>query len=147
MVESVTVVNSCQLSREQRKTKQTLHPAPCTYLLLTPGRLKARNQWRSVWSLHDAELRVPSPRASFTCHSTSSVLLWRKPSRRHVISSKQQRSQPKIFAVTVIVVAFGRLLYNKYFISQPPRRLSAQLLILLTSHRIILASSPVWHWV
>ena len=68
-----------------------------------------------ILTVHDAELRVFSPRASFIRRSTSACL-WRKPSRRHESSSKQQLSKLIIFAVTVIVVALDRSLY---FISFP----------------------------
>ena len=85
--------------------------------------------------MHDAELRVLSPRASFLYHS-SFVRLWGKRSRRHHNNSKQRQPQPHIFVVTVTVVTLGRSLYYL-----PCRLLGCQrsfyrLLILLASHRI-----------
>ena len=66
--------------------------------------------------------------------------------RRRSNSSKQQQSQPNIFAVTVVIVALGCSLY---FLSQSPPDLLAQLLLqifLPTSHRAhdlhVLASFP-----
>ena len=112
---------------EQRETKQILHPVPYIELQVD------NTQWSSV-SLHDAELRVISPRASFLCRSTS-VRLWGKRSRRHGNSSKQHQSQPNVFAVTVIVVALDRSLYC-VSLSLPPPSLSAQLPILQIRHRI-----------
>ena len=40
-----------------------------------------------------------------------SVRLWGKRDRRHNNNSRQRQSQPNIFAVTIIVVAFGHSLY------------------------------------
>ena len=55
------------------------------------------------------------------------VCLWAERFRRHNNSSKQQQSQPNIFAVAVTVVALVRSLY---FLSQSSPYLLAQLLLL-----------------
>ena len=54
---------------------------------------------------------------------------------RHNNSIKQLLSQPKSFSVTVIGMTLNRFLY--FTCAQPPRRPSAKLLILLTSHRTL----------
>ena len=116
---------------EQRKRKQTPHRAPYAEVSIKCSQVESTQS--SSTSLHDAELRVFSPHASFLCHSTSARLRGKR-SRRHNNSSKQQQSQPNILAVTVIVVALG--LRCTLSLSQPPPSLSAQLLILLTSRVI-----------
>ena len=92
----------------------TLHPTQSfiTYQVLI-GWNKAPNGAPYRYTTQSCEPVVP-PRASFLCHSTP-ARLWGKRSRGYGSNSKQQQSQPSLFAVTAIAVALSRSLYFHLF--------------------------------
>lgn len=63
---------------------------------------------------HDAELRVFSPRASFSFEIRRLFVLWGGgrglSPPYYVTTARQQQPQPNVFAVIIIVAALGRLL-------------------------------------
>ena len=103
---------------EQRTNEKTLlHPAP--YTPVPPHRDSSFIMMKEPWS--SVSIRIyttqsygyfrPVPNVLWMSFLTS-IRLWGERFRRHNNSRKQQRFQPNIFAVTVVVVARGRSLYN-----------------------------------
>ena len=95
-----------RLSREKTERPYTLHPTQSFKYLQT----ESATELRIRPALHDAKVRVFSPRAFVFVIGRLFVCVLGGRSRRHNNSSRQQQSLSNIFVVTVIVIAHGRSL-------------------------------------